>query len=552
MRMVVNWFTIVLAALGLSCTGFVDEGPAGPRNGPGSAALEGAAPMTRVPRLTHAQWENTVRDLFHLDGPPPGRAQLREDARRGGFLFDTDVARFEVDEALWQGYERAALALAEQVVSDPDLLSQIVPPDTGDVRARGERFVREFGLRAHRRPLGDDEVAEYMVLFEAADALDPDRGPFESGVRLLLEGFLQSPYFLYRFEWSEDAQNGQIPLDGYELASRMSYLLWNTMPDGDLLDAAAAGALDDPDQVMAQAYRMLDDPRAEETLTRFHAQLLDVGRFASISPSSAYFPEAPAHLADLAQLENELFIKHVLGTYDGGWADLLTLPETFANADLARIYGIEGAFGDEMEHVTLDPSQRRGLFTQVGFLAANASSVLSDPIHRGVFLAERISCIHIAAPPDNLPTVAPQESETNREAIEALTEEPGTVCASCHTPIINPYGFPFENFDAIGAWQTEDNGRPVDTSAAPLIGDDAVPVHDAIELIDHLADSRAVHECYVQHWLEYAFGRSSVSEDAALIERLGGASLEQASVRTLLADLVASTAFMTRSTEELN
>jgi hypothetical protein len=508
--------------------------------------------MTRVPRLTHTQWENTVRDLFHLSGPAPGRDQLREDARRGGFLFDTDVARFEVDEALWQGYERAALALAEEVVSDPELLSRIAPPDTGDARDRGERFVRDFGLRVHRRPLTDEEVAEYMALFDASDALDPDRGPFESGVRLLIEGFLQSPHFLYRFEWSEDGRDNQIPLTGYEVASRMSYLLWNTMPDDALLDAAGAGLLEDPDQVVAEAYRMLDDPRAEHTLTRFHGQLLDVDRFGSIAPSAAHFPDAPADLADLAALENELFLKHVLGTYDGGWTDLLTLPETFVNADLARVYGIEGAFGDEMEHVSLDPGQRRGIFTQVGFLAANASSVLSDPIHRGVFLAERISCIHIAAPPDDLPAIAPQESQTNREAIEALTEEPGTVCASCHTPIINPYGFPFENYNAIGGWQTQDNGQPVDTTAAPLIGDDSVPVHDALDLMDRLADSRTVHECYVQHWLEYAFGRSKVAQDAALIERLGDESLEQTGVRSLLASLIASPAFMTRSMEELN
>jgi hypothetical protein len=552
MRKAVNWFTVGLAALGLSCTGLVDEGPAGPRDGLGSANVEGPAPLTRIPRLTHVQWENSVRDLFRLEAAPEGRDELREDARRGGFLFDTDVARLEVDEALWQGYERVALALAKHIVSDADLLARIVPPDQGDVRARGEQFVRDFGRRAHRRPLSDEEVAEYMVLFDAAPSLDPDFEPFEAGVRFVLEAFLQSPYFIYRIEWSEDAQDNQIPLDGYELASRMSYLLWNTMPDDALLDAAAAGVLGDPEGVMAEAYRMLDDPRAEETLARFHFQLLDVGRFSTISPSDAFFPEAPANLGEIARRENELFIRHVFDAYDGGWSDLLTLPETFVNADLARIYGLGDGFGDELEHVTLDPTQRRGLFTQVGFLAANATSVLSDPIHRGVFIAERITCLHIAAPPDDLPTIQPQEGLTNREVIESITEEPGTVCASCHTPLINPFGFPFENYDAIGAWQTEDNGQPVDTTAAPLIGADPVPVDNALDLIDHLADSRAVHECYVQHWLEYAFGRSKVAQDGPLIERLGEASLEQASLRTLLADLVSSPAFMTRSMEELN
>jgi hypothetical protein len=551
MRKPGRWFTIALGLFCLSCTGLVDEGAAGPRGD--ARSLEGPVPATRFPRLTHLQWENTARDLLRLDGPTGVRDALREDPRRGGFLFDNDVERLDVDEALWQGYERAAAALAERVVSSPALLAAILPPAVageGD-RARAERFVREFGRRAHRRPLEAADLVAYMDVYDAAAALDPDRPAFEAGIRLLIEAFLQSPYFLYRLELSGHAQGGTIPLDGYERASRLSYLLWNTMPDDALLDAAAAGTVNSEEGLLAEAERMLDDPRAEDTLLRFHALLLEVDKFASIAPSRAFFPDVPDHLAALALRENELFLRHVLGAYDGGWHDLLTLPETFVNADLARIYGLTGTYGDDFEHASLDASQRRGLFTQVGFLATNASSALPDPIHRGVFLAERISCIHIAAPPNDLPPLPAAEGRTNREVVESHTEQPGTPCASCHTGIINPYGFPFESFDAVGAWQTHDNGYPVDTSASPLIGTDTVAVRGALDLVDRMAEHRAVHECYIQHWVEYAFGRSSADGDRALVGRLGELSLDRASVRRVLAELVASPAFTTRSTEEL-
>lgn len=543
---VLGWVVAMLLA---ACTGLVDDGPASPGS---DSQLGETAPTTRFARLTHTQWEQTVRDLLHLPGPTGLVDELRQDPGSGGYLFDNDALKLSVDGALWRGYQGAAVALAERVVDDPSLLAEIVPPDEGaDPRERAEQFVREFGLRAHRRPLSDEEISEYMALYDEAPSLDPDRPDFEAGVRLMLEAFLQSPFFLYRVEESEQPDGFAIPLDDYEVASRLSYLLWNTMPDDALFEAAAAGQLTDSNGVAAEATRMLDDPRAEDVLVRFHDQLLEVDQYGSISPADAFFPDAPDNLGSLAEQEANLFLDHVLNTEQGGWSDVLTSTETFVNEATAPIYDVGGTFDAEFTRVSLDPDQRRGMFTQIGFLGTHASSAQPDPIHRGVFLAERIACIHIAAPPDDIPPLPPVEGNTNREVVEGHTEQPGTVCATCHDRIINPFGFPFEGFDSIGATRTEDNGFPVDTADDPMIGDESVPVGDALELLDLMATDRAVHDCYAQHWVEYAFGRPSVEQDETLVERLGAASLDGAGVRQLLIDLVTSDAFLTRSMEEL-
>jgi hypothetical protein len=262
-----------------------------------------------------------------------------------------------------------------------------------------------------------------------------------------------------------------------------------------------------------------------------------------------FFPDVEGDLAEAARTENELFVREVFAS-GGAWADVLTSTDTFVNAELARIYGLPGDYpADEFVPASLDAETRRGIFTQVGFLASNATSVNPDPIHRGVFLAERIACIHIGAPPESVPALPAPDGRTNRETVEEHTEVPG--CATCHQPTINPYGFPFEMYDAIGAYRETDNGFPVDTTAAPLVDGSPVDVNDAVDLADRLAGSASVHECYTQHWVEYAFGRKENMVDEAIIERLGELSLEGASIEELIVALVTSRAFLNRSIDEL-
>jgi hypothetical protein len=526
-----------------------DDGPFGD-DGLGPAE-EMPSATTRFFRLTHAQWEGTVQDLFYLPEPTGLSSEFRADPFVGGFVFDNNALSLEVDQALWSGYQRAAVDVAEMVTTDPALLAAIAP-EAADEATRARDFVTNFGMRAFRRPLTELEVEEHLALLQSGQALYEDTTGFAAGARLVIEAMLQSPHFIYRVEDSEEIAGDVIPLDSFEVASRLSYFLWNTMPDDALLAAAAASELSDVETVRAQATRMLESPRAEAVVERFHHQLLRVDRFASADPSEAFYPDAPDDLGMLAIEEHDQFLRHTVFTQDGSWRDLLTSSETFVNADLAKLYELPGEFGEDFTLVDLDPTQRKGLFTQIGFLIANATSANPDPIHRGVFLAKHVACHTIAAPPDDIPPIpAPDDTQTNREAIEALTEVPGSECTACHSQLINPFGFPFETYDSTGAFRLIDNDKPVDPNASPVLSDGPVPVTSAVELADALAGDAGVHECYAEHWLEFAMARPSQDADDPLTVRLAQGSLEDMSVKELLVELAVSRPFLTRSTEEM-
>ncbi|MCB9591869.1 MAG: DUF1592 domain-containing protein [Sandaracinaceae bacterium] len=543
-----------LALLLVACQGFVGDTPVRP--GDRNDLPEGVvlpAPQTRLARLTHSQWERTTQDLFGLDEPTGLGTSFRADSLPGDAVFDNPGAALDVDEVLWNGYQRAAGALAERATSDAAILARVAPDTGGAVEDQAERFVRDFGARAHRRPLTDDEVGEYLHVYATAAGLFGPLDAHTAGVRLVLEAMLQSPWFLYRVETSRDPDGRIIPLDGWEVASRLSYALWGSMPDEELFAAAAAGMLTTPDGVVTQARRMLDDPRAEATVVDFHRQLFDVRKFEGIVPSPDVFGDVSPRLAEFATREHDLFVTEMVFNRDGGYRDLLTSSDTFVNDELARIYELDGTYSTEtFEPVSLDPAQRRGIFTQVGFLAANATTRSPDPIHRGVYLAERIACVHIDAPPEDTPPPGVMAGLTNRQTIELHTEQPGSICAGCHAQIINPFGFPFESYDAIGMWQTTDNGQPIDTSGSPPVDGVPTPVADAVQLADALADSEWVHECYVRHWIEFTLGRHAAAEDQALVADLGERSRAgELSIKELIVSLVTSRAFLTRSIEEL-
>jgi hypothetical protein len=549
--------------LAAGCTGEViggsaeRDGDGRDPNGAGYGADVGGlsdapAPSTRFARLTHSQWENTVRDLFGLGPETDFSSSFRDDPAAQGFMFKNDFGTLEVDEILWKAYQGAANQVAAAVFDSPAAVAKILPPEGSDSSETARQFISEFGSKVYRRPLEANEIAEYAALHASAAELYPELAPFAAGARLVIEAMLQSPHFLYRVETSSERSADVIPLNGYEIASRLSYMLWDTMPDDTLFALAKSGDLTRADVAAEQAERLLEDPRSKAVITSFHTQLLDHDRYAAISPSAAFFPGFTAELAGYAKEESERFLADVIFARGGSYRDMLTSTDTFVNADLAKIYGLTGSFSTEFERVTLDPAQRRGFLTQVGFLASHATSVNPDPIHRGVFLADRILCMQIAAPPGDIPPLPPPDNSSNRQVVERHTEAPGSQCANCHSGLINPLGFPFEQFDAIGKYRTDDNGHPVDATAKPLIDGEPTPVDGAVQLIDTLASSEAAHECYTRHWIEFAYGRHKKPEDAALISRLGARSAKgELSIKQLIVGLVKTESFMTRSAKEL-
>lgn len=546
-------------ALGLcACTSGITtpEGalPSTPETGDVAPEVSGVAvgtpaPAGRFARLTHTQWENAVRDLLQLEDTPGLSQTFPSDARTAGFPFDNHQFALEVDQVLSGAYASAAESLAARVVEDRTRLARLLPPDTGNERERARVFITAFGERAFRRPLEASEVDTFARLFELGrDAYDDTSG-FAAGIRILIEAFLRSPFFLYRVESSAAARGATIPLTGYEIAQRLSFLLTNSIPDPALLQAAGSGQLDSPSGVRREALRLLAGPSAREALVGFHDQLLEFEKFENINPSPRLYPDLPESFAESVVTSSRLFIEDLI-TQSGNFQALMTSNQAFVNQDLAPVYGLSGNFGPEFVKVSLPQDERRGILNQVGFLAANATSINPDPIHRGVFIATRVLCLRIAAPPDGVPPLPPIANGTNREIVANHTES-SPVCRACHGTLINPLGFAFENYDAAGGYRTTDNGEAVDASVSPTLDGEPIDVDNSVELAEALGQSQQAHECFSTHLVEYAFGRRRDRVDEPLVSALTAASLEGAPIVELLVRIAESPAFLSRSTEEL-
>ncbi|HEV8246389.1 MAG TPA: DUF1592 domain-containing protein, partial [Polyangiaceae bacterium] len=381
-RVGVSLLPLCLAFAGLNgCTAVIDGNPAdsstrGPGAGPGTQASGGGSgevtPVTPeecatattqpgpspIRRLTRDEYNHTVHDLLN-DATAPGSSFPSEELALN-FPNNADIQT--VSSLLIEGYETASIALATEAVKDLPTLLGCDPATTGEDQCV-QSFISSFGLKAYRRPLAADEVASLVDLYTTSKA----SYDFSTAVRLTLQSMLQSPYFLYRVE----ALGPQTVtrLSGYEIASRLSYLLWSSMPDTALFAAAASGALDTADGVSEQAQRMLLDPRANQSVLTFFENWLDLQKLKhGDAKDPAACPTFTAALVPLLRQESDLFLSDVF--FNGGDLKTLLLGNyTFMNKPLADYYKVTGPTGDAFEKVTLDGSKRLGFLTQAGFLA---------------------------------------------------------------------------------------------------------------------------------------------------------------------------------------
>lgn len=547
----------VTAAAIAGCTGMIgdDSGliggsdnpnPVGP-NGPITNGLKDAlVDTTRFPRLTHLQWENTVRDLLKLPAPPGNSSSFTTDPP--GSTFGNDGNLLKVTPGLWGDYAKAAEELSAKLGADAAAVAKISPSDLpSDIDAKARAWITAFGKRAYRRPLTETEITELLPLFKRGTELTGVTDPFAAGVAIVVQMMLQSPHFVYRLELGAKNPDGTFGLTNYEMASRLSYSLWNTMPDDALFAAAEDGSLATQEGIAAQAKRMLDDPRAEPTVSDFHARLFDFNHFDGLTKDTTAFPEWQPEMSTFMRKEAELFVRDVTLTQSKGLNELLTADYTFVNDKMAPLYGLTGTYGTEFTKAKLDPAQRAGFLTQIGFLAANSGSRDHDPIHRGVFVNLKIICADLPPPPMNVPPLPKDEvgTYTMRERITAHTGK-NTCGAGCHGTMINPAGFAFENFDALGKWRTTDNGKPVNAADVYPFEDGEQAYNGPVEFAKVLVARPQVHKCYAGNWLEYAYGRQKAEGDQALIDIVGKASLGGASTKELILKLVLSKSFSNR------
>jgi hypothetical protein len=583
-------------ALSLSCTGKIDGGAVGTTGGPGNPATGspgapgssgstgtpggagtsgGAAGVpgtsekpvdvpvtgpivsapgasTRFARLNHAQWENTVRDLLRLPAASGLSSTFIAEPLRSS--FDTNGGLLTVDQDLWSDYQRAAESLAQRVAHDPKLLAALVPAGAPtDVAGKGKAFIQAFGARAFRRPLAQADVDHYTALFAKGPMLFGTADPFIDGVELVITAMLQSPGFLYRGELGTNVVNGRIALDGYEIATRLAYGLTNTMPDDALFAAAGAGTLGTRDGVRAQATRLLATPAAQQMVADFHDQLLHMRDFDGVKKDAKTAPLFDGAAADL-KTEAKTFVNDIIFTQGRGVTELLTAPYTFGNSRIKQLYGLpattpKAGTPDPFARIDLDPTQRAGLLTQLGFLSTNAEGGTPNIIIRGVRLARDVLCLNLPPPPDNVPPLpALQPNTTNRQRVAELTKD--APCNVCHTNVINPLGYAFENLDGLGKWRTTDNSLPVDATGTYKLDGATVTFDGPVSFIKAIASTRQAHDCYSRHLVEYIYGRDadlSTDADANLIASAGARSKAAMSVKDLILELVTTDSFVTRT-----
>jgi hypothetical protein len=449
-------------------------------------------------RLTATEYRNTLAALFGSGLTMPSR--LDPDDTQETFM---SVGAYSITTSPdgVQKYEDAAYSIAQQVLANAALAKATFGFDPMQPGADAASFVREFGRRAWRRPLTDVEVARYVkVIGDVTQSLGTPQAGYEYG----LAGLLQSPNFLYMPEVGEVA-NGYLRFTSYETATRLSYLLTEAPPDADLSAAADGNDLVTLPGLTGQLQRLIALPSTRPTLIGFFGQLLQLDQLNGLTKDATLFPLASSDLfAAMADEANALIAQNALEKR-GALLDLLDAKSTYQNPLLAKLYGA-------------DTPERGGILTTAAWLSIQAHDNRTSPTYRGVWIRERMLCQEVPPPPPNvvamLPNVNPNAGPTTtRQLLEQHRKSPS--CALCHG-FFDPLGFAFENFDAIGAYRTADDGLPVDPSGQ-LDGKAFGNAHDLVELLK--ADPR-VPDCVVQNLFQFISGHSTLAGQADVVSAL--------------------------------
>jgi hypothetical protein len=507
---------VALLALGLAgCEGSIGpagEDPTGTASSPDCKAINpGDAPIRR---MTRVEYNNTVRDLLG-DTTRPADAFSPDQVTMG---FDNQASSLVTSQLLTEQYMKAAETLSENATSD---LAGLIPGCDAAVAGPAvcaARFIADFGKRAFRRPLTPGERSSFETLFQSG----LDRYDYTAGLQLVIQAMLQSPHFLYRVEFGapDPVSKGVVELDAYEVASRLSYLIWNSMPDEELFAAAGAGRLRTAKQIEAQARRMLADDKARDAVANFHRQWLELSQLDSLAKDPATYPAFTPAIRELWKEETYAFVAHVIFEGEGDLGTLLTAPYSMMNAELAAFYGVKPPSGAAFARVDLDGRERAGFLTHASVLAVNAKSNQSSPVHRGKFVRERLLCQTLPPPPADVEAVAPdpKPGQTTRERFAQHRKDPA--CSGCHD-LMDPIGFGFEHFDGIGQWRERDQGLAVDDAGEILGGTDVDGAfHGAVELAEKLAKSEQVRTCVATQWFRFGYGRAEQKEDLCTMDKI--------------------------------
>ena len=411
------------------------------------------------------------------------------------------------------------IPLAEYPESHRRIFPREVAPSERAAAAR--EFIGAFATRAFRRPVASEEVERLMRLYAVAEQAGDS---FEGCVKLALEAVLVSPHFLFRIE----ADPPDMPADGvrelndFELASRLSYFLWSSMPDEELFALARANRLREPSQLEAQVKRMMRDAKARALVDNFAGQWLQLRTLDRVTPDKNLFKEFDQRLRESMRTETEMFFESVLKE-DRPILDFLDAKYTFINDRLAKHYGIEGPKGKQFERVELDGVQRGGILTHASVLTVTSNPTRTSPVKRGKFVLESILGTPPPPPPSEVPELQDnaeaQLTGSLRQRMEQHRENPS--CALCHKQM-DPIGFGLENYNAIGGWRTMDGQFPVEAGGEFPGGK---PFTTPAELMAILRERKEQFcRCLTEKLLIYAIGRGLEEDDARVIDELAAAA----------------------------
>jgi hypothetical protein len=532
---------VLSAALTLGCTAdLTNPGGAGAPSGGGAAGQPGTggggtAPgptqvdedgrITNPPafqpaagalrRLTRSQFRNAVRDIF---GVEVDVTKLDSDI---GQFAAIGAAAVETSPRGVEQYQTAIEEAVNAVWSDEAKRAQFIGCAPGNAAADSctRTFIETMGRRAWRRPL---EVEEIEQLAGVASTATTELGSGVEGVRWATVAMFISPSFLYRPELGAADAAGKLRITGYEAAGRLAFLVWNSLPDKQLLDDASSGALSTSEGLRAAVNRLLDAPNGagRESIGEFAQQYMELDRVLAQPKDAGLYPDYNAAL-------QAGMVRDMRATWEGlafeDKANALTLFSTTkatVNAELAQLYGLDatGLTSTTFKTVSLPAdSPRVGILSKAGFLSQFANQKEGSPTLRGKFIREWLMCKSVPPPPEGvalvLPDIDPNNPTTKRQRLDAHRQAPA--CAGCHS-LMDPMGLPLENFDAIGRYRTTESGLPIDPS-----GDVAgVPVANARAMGETMAQSKSMAACMVRRFHAYAMGHDERDVDGTVVNDL--------------------------------
>jgi hypothetical protein len=539
-------------------------------------------PEASLRRLTMTQYRNTVRDLVAwvtsddpdallsaseaLDALPEDRREPVPQDLHGSYRrLDQTLQQVHVD-SLYQAALAVSTALTAGETLESVAGSCATDADADNDAACRDAFIERFGARALRRPLSADELEFYASIYGSDATADP------LAYADVITVLLNAPEFVYFVEHGDKevaATPGVFELTAYELASRLSYQLWQTAPDERLLAAAADGSLLDENVYAEEVTRLVADPRARATLDEFFADWMKVEDLPELDAKnsdpvfSAFAGEdLPGSGLRGAMIHDVLgLLDHYTWNEPAGVRTLFSTEKSFARDQaLADIYGVP-VWDGESEPPSFPSGQRPGLLTRALFLTTGTAN--TRPIMKGVFIRRHVLCDEIPPPPPGANAMPPELTPdlTTREVVQELTEMPGTICAGCHAGLINALGFATENFDGLGRHRTEqalfdDDGtprgtRPVDTSGIPYVVDsDETAITGAGELMPLMAASGKLEACLSRNYFRFTFARfEELERDGCALERMRTELAQGGSVRDLLSAAALTPTFRRRTFE---